>query len=144
MGTMATTDQIPVGHAKVARWPRNVARVAGVVMLAGAGLNLVLTTAVPESYASLGEWLNGPEPLHRLWSATMGEHPRVWVPIVGIAFEAGVGTLALSRSRTRRLAGLVGIGVFHVSLLVMGLWAWAVPVLAVVIPAAIATARTSD
>ena len=131
-------------RTKVVRWPTHVARVGGVVMLAGAGVNLVLTIALPESYSSLGEWMNGPEPLGRLWSATMGRHPRVWVPVVGIAFEAGVGTLALSRYRGRRLAGLVGIGTFHVGLLVMGLWPWAVPVLAVVIPAAVATARTPD
>lgn len=82
------------------------------------------------------------EPLGRLWAATLGEHPRVWVPIVGIAYEAAVGALALSRSRRHRVAGLTGIAAFHVGLLVMGLWSCALPVLAIVVPATVLTARS--
>ena len=83
----------------------------------------------------------GPEPLARLWAATLGEHPRIWVPIVGVAYEAAIGLLALSRSRRHRLAGMTGIAAFHVGLLVMGGWSWALPVLAIVVPAIVLTAR---
>ena len=41
------------------------------------------------------------------------------------------GLLGLSASRPRRLAGLLGIAAFHVGLLAMGLWLWALPVLAI-------------
>lgn len=123
------------------RWPRRVAQVGGVVFLAGAALNLTLTAAAPGAFADLGPWMGGPEPLQRVWAATMGEHPRVWAPIVGVGFELAVGVLALSGVRLRRLAGLVGIGAFHLGLLAMGLWSWAVPVLVVVVPAIVLTAR---
>ena len=83
----------------------------------------------------------GPEPLARLWAATLGEHPRIWVPIVGVAYEAAIGLLALSDGRRHRLAGMTGIAAFHVGLLVMGGWSWALPVLAIVVPAIVLTAR---
>ena len=124
------------------RWVRRVAQVGGVVFLAGAAGNAVLVAVAPQSYADLGPWMGASELPGRLWAATLGEHPRVWVPIVGVGYEATVGLLALSGNRRRRLAGLTGISVFHVGLLVMGLWSWALPVLAVVGPAIVRTART--
>lgn len=124
-----------------AGWPRRVAQVSGVVLLCGAALNLALAAVAPETFADLGRWMGGPEPLQQLWSATMGDHPRVWVPVVGVGYEAIVGLLSLSRSRRRRLVGLVGVAAFHVGLLGMGLWWWAVPWLAVLLPAIVRTAR---
>jgi hypothetical protein len=123
------------------RWPRGVARISGVVLLAGATANAILTAVAPQTYADLGPWMGGPEPLQQLWAATMGEHPRVWVPIVGVGYEAAVGLLALSRNRRRRLAGLVGIAAFDVGLLAMGLWLWAVPCLVVLVPVIVGTLR---
>lgn len=111
------------------------------VYLAGDALNLTLTAVAPDAFADLGPWMGGPQPLQGVCAATMGEHPRVWAPIVGVGFELAVGVLALSHVRQRRLAGLVGIAVFHLGLLAMGLWSWAVPVLVVVAPAIVLTAR---
>jgi hypothetical protein len=128
-------------------WSRRVAVVAGVMMLAGAGLNTYLVIARPESYAAMGSWFEevspwslGPAP--ELWAATFGEHPHVWVPLVGIGFEVAVGALALSRNPRRRVVGLTGVAVFHTALLGMGLWAWALPWLSVLVPTIVVTARS--
>lgn len=123
-------------------WAARTGRVLGALMVGGAALNTALLATRPDGYQALGDWLNGPEALHRLWSATMGARPLVWVPIVGIGYELVVGLLALARDPRRRLVGLVGIAAFHVGLLVMGLWPWAVPVLAVLVPAIVGTWRT--
>jgi hypothetical protein len=71
----------------------------------------------------------------------MGAHPLLWVPVVGVGYELMVGLLPLSSRPSRRLAGLIGIAAFHIGLLAMGLWAWALPMLAVLGWAIAATAR---
>lgn len=113
------------------RWVRIVTRAGAGTFIAGSVLNLVLTAVAPQSFAELGTWMGGPQPLQELWAATMGAHPRVWAPVVGVGYELAVGLLALSTSRPRRLAGLIGMAAFHVGLLAMGLWLWALPVLAI-------------
>ncbi|GAA4542239.1 hypothetical protein [Pseudonocardia xishanensis] len=122
-------------------WAARTGTVLGAVMIGGAALNAALLATRPAMYQALGDWMNGPEVLQRLWTATMGAHPLVWVPVVGIGYELAVGLLAIARSPRRRLAGLVGIAAFHIGLLVMGLWWWAVPVLAVVVAAIVSTWR---
>ncbi|MCK6211333.1 hypothetical protein KZX45_12345 [Georgenia sp. EYE_87] len=129
-------------------WARRVAVVAGAMMVGGAGLNTYMTLARPGSYAGMGGWFQEISPwdlgpLPALWEATFGEHPRVAVPVVGIGFEATIGLLALSRDPRRRAAGLGGIAAFHTALLGMGLWAWALPWLGVLVPAAVVTARAA-
>ncbi len=136
-----TRERAEASTAVGAGWTRRVSQVVGGMLLAGAALNLVLTAVAPQTYADLGLWMTGPEPLHQLWSATMGDHPRIWVPIIGIGYEAAIGVLALSRYRRRRLLGLAGIALFHLGLLVMGLWWWALPMLAVVVPTIVRTVR---
>lgn len=123
------------------RWARVVALVSGATFVAGAAVNLTLTAVRPELFGDLGPWMGGPEPLQRLWASTMGAHPRVWGPLVGVAYELGVGILALSSHPRRRVAGLAGIAAFHVGLLGMGLWAWALPVLGVLVPTIVVTLR---
>jgi hypothetical protein len=123
------------------RWPRRVARASGLLLLSGATLNVLLTAVAPQTYADLGLWMGGPESLQRVWSSTMGDHPRIWVPIVGVGFEAAIGLLAMSGDRRRRMGGLMGIAVFHGGLLVMGMWWWALPVLAVLVPTIVWTVR---
>ena len=123
------------------RWPRIVAKVSGAVFLAGAALNLTLAAVKPQLFGDLGPWMGGPKPLQDLWAATMGAHPRVWGPLVGVVYELSVGLLALSGDPRRRTAGLVGIALFHAGLLAMGLWAWALPVLAVLVPTIVRTAQ---
>lgn len=113
------------------RWVRMVTRAGAGTFITGSALNLVLTAVAPQSFADLGTWMGGPQPLQELWAATMGAHPRVWAPVVGVGYELAVGLLALSTSRRRRLAGLIGMAAFHVGLLAMGLWLWALPVLAI-------------
>jgi hypothetical protein len=148
--TRARSGAGPTGPTGVAgpRWARRVATVAGVMMVAGAGLNTCLVIARPDSYAGMASWFEeispwGLGPLPELWAATFGEHPRVWVPLVGIGFEATIGVLALSRDPRRRVAGLTGVAAFHTALLGMGLWAWAVPWLGVLVPTIVVTARSA-
>jgi len=138
---MSTTRERSGAVVTEPRVPRRVAQFGGVMMLAGAAANVTLITVAPQTYAELGPWMGGPEALQQLWAATMGEHPRVWAPIVGVAYEAAVGLLALSGDRRRRLAGLVGIAAFKVGLLFMGMWWWALPSLAVLVPAIVRMAR---
>ena len=128
---------------------RRVARVAGGMMLAGAGLNTVLVVTRPEVYTGLGTWFAELSPwqvdaLHDLWSRTMGAHPRVWATAVGVGDEAAVGALALSADPRRRVVGLGGIAAFKAGLLAMGLWTWALPWLAVLAWATAATVRERD
>ncbi|RPF26533.1 hypothetical protein [Georgenia muralis] len=127
---------------------RRVARVAGGMMIAGAGLNAVLVVARPGVYAGLGTWFAELSPqvdaLQDLWSRTMGAHPRVWATAVGVGYEAAVGVLALSADPRRRLVGLGGIAAFKAGLLAMGLWSWALPWLAVLAWAAAGTMRERD
>ena len=132
----------------VPRWARVVGVGAGAMMVAGAGLNSYLVTVRPEVYRALGDWFVelspwALDPQMRLWSTTFGEHPRAWGVLVGVGFEAGVGALALSRDARRRTVGLGGVAAFHVGLLTMGLWVWAVPVLAVVVPATVSSAAVA-
>ena len=122
-------------------WAVRTGTVLGALMIGGAALNAALLATDPQLYQALGDWLGGPELLRRLWAATLGARPLVWVPIVGIGYELAVGLLALARDPRRRLVGLAGIAVFHMGLLVMGLWPWAVPVLAAVGAAAVGTWR---
>lgn len=130
-------------------WARVATRTAGGMMLAGAGLNTYLVAARPEVYRSLGRWFVETSPwelgsLPRLWTLTFAEHPRVWGVAVGVGFEAAVGALSLSRDAHRRTVGLGGVAAFHLGLLAMGLWGWAIPVLAAVVPAAVVTVRSSS
>jgi len=126
-------------------WAR---RAAGGMMVAGAGLNTYLVLRRPGSYVGMGDWFQEVSPwdlgpLPRLWGATFGEHPHVFVPLVGVGFEATVGLLALSRDPRRRLTGLTGVAAFHTALLGLGLWAWALPWLGALVPAALVTARAA-
>ena len=126
---------------------RRVARVAGGMMLTGAGLNTVLVVARPGVYAGLGTWFAELSPwrvdaLQDLWRRTMGARPRVWATAVGVGYEATVGALALSADPRRRLVGLTGVAAFKAGLLAMGLWSWALPWLAVLAWAAAVTGRT--
>jgi len=119
------------------------------MMLGGAALNTVLITTRPELYGTLGTWMADLSPwelgpLADAWDATLGEHPRVWGAVVGVGYEATVGILALSHDRRRQVAGLGGVALFHGGLLAMGLWGWAVPVLAVLAPTIAEIARSQD
>ncbi|WNB86970.1 hypothetical protein [Cellulomonas sp. ATA003] len=141
-------DPGPADRAAVARWAHRVGAGAGVMMAAGAGVNTVLVTVRPDVYRALGAWFVEVSPWSlapqmRLWSATFAAHPRVWGVVVGVGLEAAVGALALSGDPRRRAAGLAGVSAFHLGLLGMGLWAWALPVLAVVVPATAVTAAAT-
>ncbi|GAA4285859.1 hypothetical protein [Georgenia daeguensis] len=152
----ARAGEAPAGQASAGEtfadpgppWARRVAVVAGAMMVGGAGLNTYNVIARPGAYAGMGRWFQRVSPwdlgpLPELWEATFGEHPRVVVPVVGVGFEAAIGVLALSRDPRRRAAGLGGIAVFHTALLGMGLWAWALPWIGVLVPAAVVTARAA-
>lgn len=121
-----------------------MAGVAGVMMLGGAALNTVLVAVRPDLYPALGVWFRelSPWPLGPLgqaWDSTFGARPRVWGGVVGVGYEAAIGVLALSPRPRDRMLGLLGIIVFNCGLLALGLWVWAVPWLAVLVPAAVAT-----
>ena len=117
-------------------------------MLSGAAINTVLVTMRPEVYPMLGTWFADLSPwsfgvLHELWDLTFGTYPRVWGALVGVGYEAAIGLFALSRDPRRRLLGLGGVVLFKLGLLALGLWFWALPWLAVLIPTITATARSA-
>lgn len=122
-------------------WTIIAAVVVGTFFIIGSLVNAAVTLVAPGAYADLGDWLGAPGPLDSLWHATMGDHPRVWVPIVGVAFELVAGLLCLSRRRRRRAVGLAGATVFHAGLLAMGLWEWAIPMTALLAWATVLTWR---
>ena len=109
------------------RWAVVAAVVAGAMFVIGALVNAAVTLVAPGAYADLDEWLGSPGFAASIWDATLGSNPRVWVPLVGVGFELAIGLLCLTRERRRRALGLTGATVFHVALLVMGLWFWALP-----------------
>ncbi|MCH8571555.1 hypothetical protein LSI54_09345 [Nesterenkonia sp. AY15] len=78
--------------------------------------------------------------LHNLWDRTFGAHPQVWGAVLGVGYEAVIGVSALSRNPRRRLLGLSGVVLFKLGLLALGLWWWALPWLAVLIPTIVFTA----
>ena len=123
------------------RWAVGVAIGAGVMFLIGSLVNAAVTLVAPGAYADLDEWMASPEPLARLWDATMGANPRLWVPLVGVGFELGVGLLCLTRERRSRALGLAGGAAFHAGLLAMGLVLWALPLLVLFGWAALVTWR---
>lgn len=147
------TARFGMGHAgQPARpepgWCRTVRVVAGGMMVAGAGLNTVLVATKPDLYAALGPWFADLAPwdlgpVAGLWATTFGEHPRLFGAVVGVGYEATIGALALSRSPRLRVVGLGGIAAFKVGLLTLGLWSWAVPWLAALVPTIAVTAATA-
>lgn len=130
------------------RWPRRISVVIGTMMVSGAAINSVLVTVRPEVYSMLGTWFADLSPwrfglLDELWDRTFSAHPRVWGALAGVGYEAAIGLLTLSRNPRRRLLGLGGVVLFKLGLLALGLWFWALPWLAVLIPTITATARTA-
>ncbi len=93
----------------------------------------------------IGSPFTGHKGIGAVWAVTtaQSDHTTLWLPVIGIGLELAIGTLALLRDPRPRLAGLVGVAAFRVALLVMGLWAWAVPVLAVLTPTVLSTWRAS-
>lgn len=138
-----TADPVPdlAPDARTPRWAVGVAIAAGVMFLLGALVNAAVTLVAPGAYADLDAWMGSPDPLARLWDATMGANPRLWVPVVGVGFETLVGLLCLTRERRRRALGLAGGAAFHAGLLAMGLWLWALPLLVLLGGAALVTWR---
>lgn len=122
-------------------WAVGVAIGAGAMFVIGAIVNAAVTLVAPGAYGDLDDWAASPEPMARLWDATMGANPRLWVPVVGVGYELLVGLLCLTRERRRRALGLAGATAFHVGLLAMGLWVWALPMVVVLGWAALVTWR---
>ncbi len=124
----ASPDELTDGHAGTPRWAVWAAVVVGTAFLLGAIVNAAVTLVAPGAYVDLGDWFGAPGPLDRAWDATVGMHPRAWVPILGVGYELVVAVLCLSRGRRRRALGLAGGAAFHLGLAALGLWLWALPV----------------
>lgn len=137
----ASPDDLETGYAGTPRWAVWAAVVVGTGFLLGAVVNAAVTLVAPGAYVDLGDWLGAPGPLDRAWDATVGMHPRVWVPAIGVAYELVVAILCLSRGRRRRALGLAGGAAFHAGLAALGLWLWALPVAAVLAWAAVVAWR---
>lgn len=133
------------GHTDDApHWTGIVALIAGALYVLGALINAAVTVVSPGAYAALGDWWGAPEPLNRLWQAALGDHARLWLPLVGVVLQLLLGLLCLSRDRRRRALGLSGAAAFHAGLLAMGMWAWALPMLALLGRAAVLTWRAPE
>ncbi len=137
----ASADELTDGYAGTPRWAVWVAVVVGIGFLLGAVVNAAVTLVAPGAYVDLGDWLGAPGPMDRAWDATVGMHPRLWVPVIGVAYELAVAVLCLSRGRRRRAVGLAGGALFHAGLAALGLWFWALPVAALLTWAAVVAWR---
>lgn len=142
-----TTDAAPLGPAAAAERARRLraadgisprlrrfTSAAGGFYLTMAGLNAGLAIARPHVYdpfadEALFTWVR------ESWRTVFAAHPSVWAGVLA-AGEAGIGVALLSGGRWA-FAGYAAVVGFHLALLLFGwgAWLWAVPVLAVVVPA---------
>ncbi|WP_143261729.1 hypothetical protein [Allokutzneria sp. NRRL B-24872] len=109
------------------QWTNEAAVVTGVVFALAFFTNLLVVLLAPESYVGFAEWAGAPGWVRALWAATVGAHPGFWMPLVAL-YQFAVAVCALSESR--RVIGLAGAALFHCGLLVLGMWPYALPVLA--------------
>jgi hypothetical protein len=113
---------------------------AGGFYLVMGGINVGLSIGRPSIYsgfadAALFGWVRD------AWQSVFMANPAVWAGLLG-GGEILIGVALLS-GRRWAMAGFVAVVAFHLALMLFGwgVWLWAVPVLAVVVPSARAWAR---
>ena len=110
--------------------------IVGGFFLTMGGVHIGLVSADTEIYRHFADGALIPG-LSTLWQDVFMAHPAVWGLLLA-AFEITCGTLLLMGGRTARI-GWVAVLAFHVALMGFGwgFWAWSVPVLTVLVPAAL-------
>lgn len=123
-----------------ARLQRFTKCVGGFYLVTG-GINIGLAIGRPAIYSAFADsalfsWVHG------AWQSVFMGNPALWAALLG-AGELLVG-VALLAGRRWTLAGYVAVIAFHLALMLFGwgIWLWAVPVLAAVVPSARAWSRT--
>lgn len=114
--------------------------VGGFYLVMG-GINIGLSIGRPAIYSAFADaalfgWV------HDAWQTVFMAHPAVWAALLG-GGEVLVGVALLS-GRRWSMAGYIAVIAFHMALMLFGwgVWLWAVPVLAAVVPSARVWART--
>jgi hypothetical protein len=110
--------------------------IVGGFFLTMGGVHIGLVSADTEIYRHFADGALVPG-LSTLWRDVFMAHPAVW-GLVLAAFEITSGTLLLMGGRTAKLGWVAVLG-FHVALMGFGwgFWAWSVPVLTFLVPAAL-------
>ena len=115
--------------------PGAVGRVVGSLFLWTSGIHVGLVAADTERYRAFAD---GALPFVReAWSDVFMAHPALWGLAVALG-ELLIGLATLQGGRWTVL-GLSGAIAFHLCLMLFGwgFWLWSVPVLAVLVPAAL-------
>ncbi|SDM35749.1 hypothetical protein [Allokutzneria albata] len=112
------------------QWINEVAAITGVVFVLAFLTNLLVVVLAPRSYAAFADWAGAPGWVRDLWAVTVGAHPAFWMPLVA-AYQLAVGVCALTARR--RVLGVSGAALFHCGLLLLGMWPYALPVLAILL-----------
>ena len=118
---------------------RTVHRGFVAVFACGAGVHVLLALTTPHSYdgfadAALFGWV------HDGWQNIFMAHPTVWALLLALV-ELTIAVLLVKAP----LLGYVAVIAFHLALMLFGwgFWLWCVPALALALPAACNTFRTT-
>lgn len=121
--------------ATVSRPLTRFTKILGGFYLTMAGINIGLAIGDPQRYdgfahAAHFDWVG------QAWQSIFMSNPGLWAALLG-AGEILIGVALLAGGRWS-LFGYAGVIVFHLALLLFGwgIWLWAGPVLAVVLPVA--------
>jgi hypothetical protein len=138
--TVTVRDRVgaePVLRAFGYRHAASVRHAVGGFFLFTAGINVGLAAADPGIYREFAA-ASYLDVVARLWQDVVMAEPRVWALLLACG-ELAIGVLLLVGGRAARV-GWVAVVAFHVLLMLFGfgLWWWSVPVLAVLVPVAVA------
>jgi hypothetical protein len=118
-------------------WSERARHIVGGFFLTMAGVNVGIVVADPQTYRHFadGAYLDF---VTRQWNDIVMTNPSFWGLLLATG-ELVLGVLLLSGGTAARI-GWVGVIVFHVLLMLFGpgTWLWCVPVLAALVPAAVA------
>jgi hypothetical protein len=139
-GTLTTSTPATPSHPTIEGLPgpapRRARTIVGGFFLTMGGVHIGLVSADPQIY---GPFANGAliPWFGTLWDEVFMANPAAWGLAVA-AFEIACGTLLLIGGAPARV-GWVGVIGFHVVLMGFGwgFWAWSVPVLLILVPAAV-------
>jgi len=136
-----TTSDPPGPRSSPSRRLQRFTTCVGGFYLVMGGINIGLSIGRPGVYAAfadaaLFDWVRD------TWQTVFMAHPAVWAALLG-GGEVLVG-IALLSGRRWSMAGYLAVILFHLALMLFGwgVWLWAAPVLAVVVPSARAWARS--
>ncbi|VII98552.1 hypothetical protein [Arthrobacter sp. DR-2P] len=115
--------------------------VGGFFLFTG-GIHMGIVAAGPEFYAPFADGALF-TPVREAWGRIFMAAPAPW----GLALSAGEAALGvmLLRGGARAKAGWAGVLAFHLALMLFGwgFWAWSIPALAFLVPAALADWRSA-